>query len=256
MGLIAGALQALPLVSAAAAGLPPLLQGRPLEALASGGLAYAGGRFLGGLPGKPGFYGQNMPGTGKTVVGVAEKAGRRFGLSPSQVLGLTALGTGAAVLPQLARGLGAGTVRAAGSILNPAASTAAALRGGIPGGPAAYDLTGLPPGMDPTFGYGMPYGTPAQMLDPRGIAAGARLGAELMADTQLKIQRRQNEEIFRAAEARSKTEMMRNLAAANIRQNIATGAQQLLGAQQSAQRMGETAASQAGSALTQQYQYQ
>jgi len=94
-----------------------------------------------------------------------------------------------------------------------------------------------------------------QMQDPRGIAAGARLGAELMADTQLKIQRRQNEEIFKAVEARSKTEMMRNLAAANIRQNIATGAQQLLGAQQSAQRMGETAAAQAGSALTQQYQY-
>jgi len=182
-------------------------------------------------------------------------AGDRLSMNPERLLGLGAIGLGTLAVPALAKNLGAGTVRAAGSILDPAASTAAALRGGIPGGPAAYDLSGLPPGMDPTFGYGMPYGTPAQMLDPRGIAAGARLGAELMADTQLKIQRRQNEEIFKAVEARSKTEMMRNLAAANIRQNIATGAQQLLGAQQSAQRMGETAAAQAGSALTQQYQY-
>jgi hypothetical protein len=46
------------------------------------------------------------------------------------------------------------------------------------------------------------------------------------------------------------------LAAAGVRQNIATAANMLERSQQAAQQMGLTAASQAGSALTSQYQYQ
>lgn len=255
--MLAQALRYLPTVAAATAGLPPLLQGRPLEALTSAGLAYGGGRLLRGGVQNPAVYGATVPGTGgKTLVGLSQMAGTRLGLNPSQILGLGALGLGTMALPQIAQGLGGGAVRAAQSVAAPTASTAAALAGGIPGGPAQYDLTGLPPGMDPTFGYGAPYGTPAQMVDPRGLAAGARLGMEKMAESQLKIMRRQNEERFKAAEARSKTELQRQLAAANIRQNIATAAEQLIGAQQSAQRMGETASQQAGQALISQYQYQ
>lgn len=250
------ALSALPLISAGISAAGPLMQGRPLEALASGGLAYAGGRLLGKLPGKPGVYGANVPGTGQTLVGLAGKAGQRFGLSPSQVLGLTALGTGAVVLPQLARGIGAPAAAAVRNVAGVPASAVPAMMGGIPGGPAQYDLSGLPPGMDPRFGYGSPYGTPFDVVDPTGVAAGSRLAAEKMAETELKIMRRLNEERFKAAEARSKTEMQRGMAAANIRQNIATAANQLLGAQRSAQQMAETASQQAGQALTQQYQYQ
>ena len=68
--------------------------------------------------------------------------------------------------------------------------------------------------------------------------------------------RRLNEERFKAAEARAKTEFIRGMAAANIRQNIDTAARQLLGAQASAQAMGQTASQQMGDALTRQYQYQ
>lgn len=254
--MLQAALSALPLISAGLSAAGPLMQGRPLEALASGGLAYAGGRFLKGLPGKPGFYGANVPGTGQTVVGLAGKAGQRLGLAPSQVLGLTALGTGAAVLPQLARAIGAPAAAAARGAAGVPGSAIPAMMGGIPGGPAEYDLGGLPPGMDPQFGYGTPYGTPFDIVDPTGVAAGSRLAAEKMAESQLKIMRRLNEERFKAGEARSKTELQRQLAAANIRQNIATAANQLLGAQQSAQRMGETASQQMGDALTRQYQYQ
>jgi len=240
---IAGALRSLPMVSAAAAGIPSLLQGRPLEALTSAGLAYGGGKLLQG-----GVY-------NPAVARVAQMAGTRLGINPTNLAGVTALGLGSFV-PQIAQGFGGGAVRAATSVVAPTASTAAALRGGIPGGPAQYDLSGLPPGMDPTFGYGLPYGTPAQIMDPRGLAAGARLGMEKLAESQLKIMRRQNEERFKAAEARSKTELQRQLAAANIRQNIDTAARQLLGAQASAQQMGETASQQAGQALISQYQYQ
>lgn len=254
--MLQAALSALPLISAGLSAAGPLMQGRPLEALASGGLAYAGGRFLTGLPGKPGFYGANVPGTGQTVVGLAGKAGQRLGLAPSQVLGLTALGTGAAVLPQLARAIGAPAAAAARSAAGVPGSAIPAMMGGIPGGPAEYDLGGLPPDMDPQFGYGTPYGTPFDIVDPTGVAAGSRLAAEKMAESQLKIMRRLNEERFKAGEARSKTELQRQLAAANIRQNIVTAANQLLGAQQSAQRMGETASQQMGDALTRQYQYQ
>ena len=52
-----------------------------------------------------------------------------------------------------------------------------------------------------------------------------------------------------------KDEMQRNLAAAQIRANIATNSQLMLGGAQTAQQMGLNAASQMGSALAAQYQY-
>jgi hypothetical protein len=63
-------------------------------------------------------------------------------------------------------------------------------------------------------------------------------------------------EIYDASEARSKQEFARNVAAAGIRQNIATRAAMLQNAQLAGLNMGQTAAQQAGSALTSQYQYQ
>jgi hypothetical protein len=62
-------------------------------------------------------------------------------------------------------------------------------------------------------------------------------------------------EIAKAGEFRSKQELQRQLAAAGVRQNIATAANMLERSQQAAQQMGANAASQMGSALTQQYQY-
>ena len=62
-------------------------------------------------------------------------------------------------------------------------------------------------------------------------------------------------EVFKAREAAAKADLQRQLTAAGVRQNIATAASMLERSQQAAQQMGQTAASQAGSALTQQYQY-
>ena len=62
--------------------------------------------------------------------------------------------------------------------------------------------------------------------------------------------------LYQAAEARSKSEMERQMAAAQIRQNISTAANLVQRGQQAAQQMGLTAAQQMGSALTAQYQYQ
>jgi hypothetical protein len=62
-------------------------------------------------------------------------------------------------------------------------------------------------------------------------------------------------EVMKASEASKKAEFQRQLAAAGVRQNIMTAANMLERSQQAAQQMGLTAASQAGSALTQQYQY-
>jgi hypothetical protein len=252
--MLQAALGALPLISAGVSAAGPLLQGRPLEALASGGLAYAGGRMLRGAQSNPAVYGANVPGTGQTVVGLASKAGQRFGLQPSQILGLAALGTGATILPQLARAAGQPAAAAARNVAGVPASAVPAVMGGIPGGPAQYDMQGLPPGMDPLMGYGRTF-TPFDVVNPQGPFATARLAAEKGAESELKIMRRLNEERFKAAEARGKTEMQRQLAAANIRQNIDTAARQLLGAQASAQAMGQTASQQMGQALTGQYQY-
>ena len=57
------------------------------------------------------------------------------------------------------------------------------------------------------------------------------------------------------SEGAKKAEMMRQLAAAGIRSNIATQSAMLQQSQRAAQQMGINAAQQMGQALTSQYQY-
>lgn len=106
------------------------------------------------------------------------------------------------------------------------------------------------------FGPTDPYGTPLDIIDPRGLAAGRRTEYAKNIEQQRDAMRMLLPEIFNASEARSKNELTRQLAAAGVRQNIITNANMLERAQQAAQQMGANAASQAGAALTSQYQYQ
>jgi hypothetical protein len=122
-------------------------------------------------------------------------------------------------------------------------------------GPAQYGGDALPPGLG-QFGGTDPYGNPLNILDPSGVAAGRRAEYGKTIEQQRDAMRTLLPEIFQASEARSKAELQRQLAAAGVRQNIITAANMLERSQQAAQQMGLNAASQAGSALTSQYQYQ
>lgn len=99
-----------------------------------------------------------------------------------------------------------------------------------------------------------PYNSLA-VADPSDAIGATRLNELLMQDVQLAGIRKLMPELFKSAEARSKTEFQRQMAAAGIRQNIATAANMLERSQQAAQQMGQTAAMQMGNALTNQYQY-
>ena len=171
---------------------------------------------------------------------------------------LTGLAAGGAALtlPAAAAGLAAG---AAGPVRSAASrgGQAAAGLAGYPSGygeEAQYGGAALPPGMGP-FGPVDAYGTPLDIALPTGQAAGRRLEYAKTIEQQRDAMRMLLPELYKASEARSKSEFQRQLAAAGVRQNILTSANMLERSQQAAQQMGLTAASQAGQALTQQYQY-
>jgi hypothetical protein len=124
-----------------------------------------------------------------------------------------------------------------------------------PGAPdyAAYAGGALPPGLG-EFGPGGTLSNPASVLGSTGMAQ--RAETLKTAEAQRDAMRMMMPEIARASEFRSRQELQRQLTAAGVRQNISTAANMLERSQQAAQQMGLNAASQAGSALTQQYQYQ
>ena len=76
-----------------------------------------------------------------------------------------------------------------------------------------------------------PYGT-LDVLSPQGPIAGGRMAELKEGDVQLENMKKLMPYLFQAAEARSKTEMQRQLTAAGVRQNIATAANMLERSQQ------------------------
>ena len=217
-------------------------------------------------------------GLGATVPGGFRMAGQALGGLGAGALSKTALGTllkaqtaktGSSLLTQIpgaagtaAGGLGLLAVPAlagtpAAQLAGPARAAAGTAAGlGIPAmqpGQANYDAGAAVPGNVPVGAA--PYGT-LEITNPAGPFGANRTAQLLEADVQLANIRKLMPELFKAAEARSKTEFQRQMAAAGIRQNIATAANMLERSQQAAQQMGLNAASQMGSALTSQYQYQ
>jgi hypothetical protein len=170
--------------------------------------------------------------------------------SPAAIGGLAA-GTGVLLgAPALAGALA--------SNVAPPARTAAQLGAGTAGyqAPGEVDYSGLGGGAVPpvgTFGAGGTLSDPLNVLGRVGMAQ--RLETLKSAEAQRDAMRLLLPEVMKAGEASKKAEFQRQLAAAGVRQNIMTAANMLERSQQAAQQMGLTAASQAGQALTQQYQY-
>jgi hypothetical protein len=112
----------------------------------------------------------------------------------------------------------------------------------------------LPGGMG-QFGYTDPYGGFFNQVNPLGPAQGRRTGKILDADTTAKEINILAPTIRKWAEQAKKDELTRQLAAAGVRQNIATNARLNELSAAASQQAATTGLAQTGSALTQQYNY-
>ena len=252
------ALSKLPLIIGAGAALPALREGKPIEAAVQGGLGYLTGMPLRGLgqglaraasAQAPRLAGQILPDlVDAPGFNVLAKQLARAGVG----LGV---GLGGLKAGQVIGQSGSSAATQASQALGGAAQTGAGLIGYTAQGQPVYSNIGgaaVPPvGM---YGGMSPYGSPLDVLGPAGM--GQRLQTIKDAETMRDAMRLLNPEILAASEARSKKEFERNMAAAGIRQNIATRAAMQQRAQQAGLQSGLTAAQQAGAALTNQYQYQ
>lgn len=232
--------------------------GATLSGAATGGL-------LGGVTGR----------LGSATGGLA--AGRMAKLLPIETLlkkqgmglGLTGVEKAMMAAPGVA-GVAAniGTQLAGGALLAPVAAAAGNLAGQAVRGPAQLAAGALgyraPGSADYTGGGGAvppvgQFGAGGTLSDPLDVLKGTGMGRRLEylkdAEAARDAMRVLYPEVAKISETAKKREFERNMAAAGIRQNIATAAQMLMQSQLGAQQMGQTAAQQAGQALTQQYQY-
>ena len=112
----------------------------------------------------------------------------------------------------------------------------------------------LPPGMGPYGNIG-PTGLPLDVLSPLGLDAGRRLrtikDAEALRDAQNIVL----PTVRKFAEQAKKDDFARSIASRGIAQNIANNADLTQGMAAATRQLGTTAAQQAGSALTTQYNY-
>jgi hypothetical protein len=230
-----------------ATGLGAALTGRAAQAATTGAKGITG--LASGL-GKTG-----VEGIGRSAAAAGATGLRGLASNLATPIGIGGLAAGVGTFlgaPSLA-----GKVASAAA---PSARTAAQAGAGATGyqGPGPVDYAAeaggaLPPNIG-TFGPGGTLSDPLQVLGPVGMAQ--RLETLKTAEAQRDALRLMMPEIAKASEFRSRQELQRQLAAAGVRQNIVTAANMLERSQQAAQQMGLTAASQAGSALTSQYQYQ
>ena len=112
----------------------------------------------------------------------------------------------------------------------------------------------LPPGMGP-YGNVGPTGLPLDVLSPLGVEAGQRLRTQKDAESLRDATNIVLPTLRKFSEQAKKDDFARSIAARGIAQNIATNALLTQGMAQATRNLGTTAAEQAGSALTQQYNY-
>jgi hypothetical protein len=258
--LLAGAgriaMTRLPLLMGAGAAIPSLTQGRPIEAAIQGGLGYLTGGALGG-PAR----GLVMAGTRKLpqIAGaVAPKLAEK--LTPAA---LRNLGYGVAGL-----GVGGGALALGGALNSAAAPVARTVQQGAGNvgqvgaglaatqrpGPSIYGGDPYDQGLLGNYGGAGPLGSPLDILGERGLGLTAE--AKRQAAASLDAQKGFNQENYVLNEAVRKQEMARQMAAAGIRQNIATRAAMLQNAQTGAINMGQQAMKNSGDILTSNFQYQ
>jgi len=235
------------------------LLGAGLGAAAPGALRMAGTALGGTALGSSALSGLSGLGTKAMQSGLgAQVAKMGVKLPAGPIAPLTAAGVGAA-----AAGLGTmGLAGLAGRASAAAAPVARTLTGGAaqvmpqgqvpsgyPGGPAVPTMT--------QFGDNQMYGSdPYSILNPTGAFQAGLLAQDKQSQQSLRnLQRISNYEAT-MLEGAKKADLQRQLAAAGVRQNIATQAALLQGGVGAAQQMAQTAMGDIGRGLTQTYQYQ
>ena len=244
------------LAKVGAAKLPLLLRAAGITAGAAPSLMRGdlGGAVIGGTLGGLGTLGLGSAAGmgGKALTGAAVK-----GLG-SRVF--TPAGGALTDLTRIAPALGIGAL-AGGSTAGILGRPAKNLAGGA-AGLAGYGTIGnegmggvpLPPGMGP-YGNVGPTGLPLDVLSPLGLDAGRRLRTQKDAEALRDATNIVLPTIRKFSEQAKKDDFARSMAARGIAQNIATNAALTQGMAAATRQLGTTAAQQAGSALTQQYNY-
>ena len=261
-------LKALPLLGAVSGAAPGLKKGNIGEALLGGAFGYATGATGKGLTKAARIKGARMAG-GMGVQNLLGKAGSKVGglegqkavmsaLTPERLQRAARIGIPLAGVGLTAQAAGVGNLVGGGGSM-------AGGQGGLGGGAAGLLGYGsvrgegmggvpLPPGMGPYGNIG-PTGLPLDVLSPLGLDAGRRLrtikDAEVLRDAQNIVL----PTVRKFSEQAKKDDFARSIAARGIAQNIATNAALTQGMAQAARQMGTTAAQQAGTALTTQYNY-
>ena len=157
---------------------------------------------------------------------------------------------GIAATTKLAGGLGGGGAAASSPVLGGAAGLVG--YGAI--GNEGLGGVAVPPGMG-AFGNVGPYGLPLDVISPLGLDAGTRLRTQKDAESLRDATNIVLPTLRKFSEQAKKDDFARSMAARGIAQNIATNAALTQGMAAATRQMGTTAAQQAGSALTTQYNY-
>ena len=257
-------LKLLPAIGAVAGAAPGIRKGNIGEALLGGGMgALTGGLGTGGaikgltkggMRMAGGMGAQNLLGTVAGQVGGLGAQKAVMGALTPQVLtkaariGIPLAGIGATA--KLAGGFGGGGSAAAA----PTLGGAAGLLGYNTIGNEGMGGVPLPPGMGPYGNIG-PSGYPLDVLSPLGLDAGRRLRTQKDAEALRDATNIVLPTIRKFSEQAKKDDFARNMASAGIKQNIATNAALTQGMAAATRQLGTTAAQQAGTALTTQYNY-
>ena len=246
-------LKFLPVIGAVSGAAPGLRKGNIGEAALGAG--------FGALTGGTGVGATNLA-RRKAAQFAGGEAVQRFlgstglgmtGLSPAVLQRATRAAVplaGIAATTRLAGGLGGGGAMAA----SPTLGGAAGLVGYKTIGNEGIGGVPLPPGMGPYGNIG-PTGLPLDVLSPLGVEAGQRLRTQKDAESLRDATNIVLPTLRKFSEQAKKDDFARSMAARGIAQNIATNAALTQGMAAATRQLGTTAAQQAGSALTQQYNY-
>ena len=245
------------LAKVGAAKLPLLLRAAGITAGAAPSLMRGdlGGAVVGGGLGALGTLGLGSAASMATKPALKGlfAAGTKAGLSPGNIA--TLQGVAQAGIPL---GIGALAGGSASGLLGRPARNIAGGAAGLAGyGSVGNEGMGgvpIPPGMGP-YGNVGPAGLPLDVLSPLGLDAGRRLRTQKDAEALRDATNIVLPTIRKFSEQAKKDDFARSMAARGIAQNIATNAALTQGMAAATRQLGTTAAQQAGSALTQQYNY-
>ena len=262
VGLGATALKYLPVIGAVGGAIPGLRKGNLGEAaLGSGFGALTGGLGTGGLiTGATGAVGrmagqkgvQQALKKGATAIGGQQLAKQLTKKNIQQLVQAGVPLAGAAGVFGLAKAGGDLGIPPAGGALRGGAGLLG--YGSVRGENMAAGGVPLPPGMG-QYGGISPIGDPLNVLSPLGLDAGRRLRTVKDAEALRDAQNILLPTVRKYAEQAKRDEFARNMAAAGIKTNIALNAELTKAMQQAGLQMGQTAAAQAGAAITAPYQY-